>query len=280
MINNILTCIKTLLQQTKNPNLETIPLMIGAEVENLIEETPSDANLLTDEVIDAIDKIWQDPSIQKVYEQRSKFQLVDNAGYFLNRMQLLKEQKMIPNLQDILHIRVRTTGIAETNFKIGETKFQMMDVGGQRNERKKWIHCFDHVTAVIFVTALSEYDQMLAEVDKVNRMDESISLFAEICNSRWFRDAGMILFLNKRDLFEKKIQLVPLSVCQSFSDFDGPQNSYDAAILYIQDKFLERTQRLVYTHITCATDTKHIEIVFNVVKETIIRNALKTYGLM
>ena len=36
----------------------------------------------------------------------------------------------------------------------------MFDVGGQRNERRKWIHCFDNVTAVIFVTAISEYDQV------------------------------------------------------------------------------------------------------------------------
>jgi len=35
------------------------------------------------------------------------------------------------------------------------------DVGGQRNERKKWIHCFQDVTAVCFVVALSEYDQMV-----------------------------------------------------------------------------------------------------------------------
>ena len=46
----------------------------------------------------------------------------------------------------------------------------MYDVGGQRNERKKWIHCFDGVTAVIFVVGLSEYDQALLEDDSANRM--------------------------------------------------------------------------------------------------------------
>lgn len=39
----------------------------------------------------------------------------------------------------------------------------MFDVGGQRSERKKWIHCFDAVTSIIFCVALSEYDQVLLE---------------------------------------------------------------------------------------------------------------------
>jgi len=39
----------------------------------------------------------------------------------------------------------------------------MVDVGGQRSERRKWIHCFENVTSIIFLVALSEYDQILFE---------------------------------------------------------------------------------------------------------------------
>ena len=60
----------------------------------------------------------------------------------------------------------------------------MFDVGGQRNERKKWIHCFDGVQAIIFVAAISEYDQALFEDRETNRMTEALNLFAEIANSR------------------------------------------------------------------------------------------------
>lgn len=52
-----------------------------------------------------------------------------------------------------------------------------MDVGGQRSERRKWIHCFDSVNSVIFLVAMSEYDQFLYEVNEV-------SLFGEICTSQ------------------------------------------------------------------------------------------------
>merc|ERR1719174_3577782 len=60
------------------------------------------------------------------------------------------------------YARVRTSGIVTERYCIEGSTFEMYDVGGQRNERKKWIHCFDNVTAVIFVAALSEYDQVLS----------------------------------------------------------------------------------------------------------------------
>ena len=50
----------------------------------------------------------------------------------------------------------------------------------QQNERKKWIHCFEDVTAVLCICSLSEYDEMMFEVDSQNRMSEALSLFEEI----------------------------------------------------------------------------------------------------
>src|SRR6266702_4436182 len=73
----------------------------------------------------------------------------------------------MPTDQDILRSRVKTTGITETAFKIGELTYKLFDVGGQRSERKKWIHCFENVTALVFLVSLSEYDQMLYEDESV-----------------------------------------------------------------------------------------------------------------
>ena len=78
------------------------------------------------------------------------------------------------------------------------------DVGGQRNERRKWIHCFDNVDCVVFVASLSEFDQHLYEDETKNRLEEALELFAQISNSKWFASTALILFLNKKDLFEKK----------------------------------------------------------------------------
>lgn len=95
----------------------------------------------------------------------------------------------------------------------------MFDVGGQRSERKKWIHCFENVTSIIFCVALSEYDQMLLEENGTNRMMESLTLFDSVINSRWFQRTSIILFLNKVDLFKAKLHKVPLR--HYFPDYSG-----------------------------------------------------------
>lgn len=80
----------------------------------------------------------------------------------------------LPTDQDILRSRVKTTGITETMFRVGELTYRLFDVGGQRSERKKWIHCFENVTALVFLVSLSEYDQMLYEDESVVRRFASI----------------------------------------------------------------------------------------------------------
>jgi len=78
------------------------------------------------------------------------------------------------------------------------TPYSMFDVGGQRDERRKWIQCFNDVTAIIFVTACSSYNMVLREDPSQNRLRESLDLFKSIWNNRWLRTISVILFLNKQ----------------------------------------------------------------------------------
>ena len=157
----------------------------------------------------------------------------------------------------------------------------MIDVGGQRSERKKWFRCFEGVTAIIFCSSLSEYDLVLEEDDQVNRMVESMKLFESICNNKWFVNTSVILFLNKRDIFAEKIQRTPITIC--FADYEGP-STYDDSTSYIKMKFENLNRKKgykedIYTHLTCAIDTKNIQWVFSDVTDIIIRNALEECGL-
>ena len=111
----------------------------------------------------------------------------------------------------------------------------MLDAGGQRSERKKWIHCFEDITAVLFVLAISEYDQNLFEDERVNRMHESIVLFDSLCNSKWFANTPFILFLNKIDIFENKIKKNPLK--NYFPDYDDKPDDTNEAIKFFETNF-------------------------------------------
>ena len=111
--------------------------------------------------------------------------------------------------------------------------FRMLDVGGQRSERKKWIHCFDEAKAVIFIAALSDYDLFLFEDPTVNRMRESIRLFGSIANNRWFIAASMILFLNKSDIYTQKLQKGATSIAVCFPTFEGNPLDYEETTTFI-----------------------------------------------
>jgi GTPase SAR1 family protein len=107
--------------------------------------------------------LWQDGGVQKAVARASEFHLLDSAPYFLEAAERILVPSYEPTTQDILRSRIATTGIIETEFLIDKLLFRMYDVGGQRGERKKWIHCFENVTAIMFIASLSEYDQVLAE---------------------------------------------------------------------------------------------------------------------
>jgi len=244
-------------------------------VRRMPQDTPLDSSN-----VEPLKRLWKDPGIQHTYGNRSGFQINDSAAYFFERLDAISAKDYFPTEMDVLRSRVRTLGIVESCFEIDGNKFRMFDVGGQRNERKKWIHCFENVTAVLFVGVLSEYDQTLYEDNTVNRMVETLVLFEDACNSHWFKKTAIILFLNKRDLFEDKIRRVPLTACPVFQGYSGPQD-YDSGVTAIEEVFLQRSGgRKIYCHVTCATDTGNVAAVFLAVKDITIRRALGDAGLV
>ncbi|CAB1108747.1 unnamed protein product [Ectocarpus sp. CCAP 1310/34] len=231
----------------------------------------------------AIQDVWSDPAMLRVWERRAEYQIVESVKYFFNEMERIKQDDYVATQQDVLYSRVRTSGIVTERYEIDGSTFEMYDVGGQRNERKKWIHCFDNVTAVIFVAALSEYDQCLFEDASTNRMTEAMDLFNEICNNRFFSESSMILFLNKKDLFAEKIQRVDIKSVEKWADFTGEPRDEEAGKAYFLSLFLKVNQnpeREVYHHVTCATDTENVNFVFNSCKDVILRSNLKDSGFV
>ena len=99
---------------------------------------------------------WWSPILHITIHAKGLFSFFIDIGRFFQR-------SFLPSNQDILRARLRTTGITETHFYLAPLQYRMFDVGGQRSKRRKWIHCFENVNALLFVVAISGYDQCLAE---------------------------------------------------------------------------------------------------------------------
>lgn len=211
----------------------------------------------------------------------------------------------VPQIEDILRVRKATTDILDYTFDIKGTTFQFLDVGGQRSERRKWVNCFENITSMLYITSLSDYDLDITEDElklsntsssvKINRMKESIDLFHTIMkwkkkefqpenaeskkpvkDSLLFEDVAIILFLNKIDLFADKFHQSSLKTC--FPDYEDC--SMDDSKNFVANKFLGNERKdNTYHHFTYALDTKHVEVVISVVKDTILQTLAKSMAL-
>jgi len=130
--------------------------------------------------------------------------------------------------------------------------------------------CFPDVTALIFCVALSGYNLKCAEDNETNRLLEDIQLFGEIVNSKWFVNTPIILFLNKSDLFKLKIEQ-KINIDIAFPEFNGDLD-FDICIDFITNeciKLVKNTEKDIYVHTTCATNTNNIEAVWEATHDII-----------
>ncbi|KAL0481888.1 guanine nucleotide-binding protein subunit alpha [Acrasis kona] len=212
-----------------------------------------------------IKELWRDPGIQKTFKHRHLFQLDETSPYYFEALNRVGVWDYVPTEEDVLKSRVKTTGIVESSFVSGNKHIIITDTGGQRNERKKWIHCFDGVTTIMFFINLAEYEMKCYEDDETNRMLESLQLFEEVVNSARFKNTPIILVLNKMDLLREVIKTRPLS--NLFRDYkDG--NNPDAAIDHIRRKYEQknRSERPIYTVLT--NSSGRLKLDTNIVRET------------
>ncbi|KAF7666470.1 hypothetical protein LDENG_00106620 [Lucifuga dentata] len=275
---NIFTAMQAMIQAM---NILQIPYQYQhnkAHASMVSEVIVENVTTFTNPYVDALKSLWSDSGILECYSRKREYQLSDSAKYYLNDLERIADATYVPTQQDILRVRVPTTGIMEYSFDLENVVFRMVDVGGQRSERRKWIHCFEKVTSIIFLVALSEYDQVLVESVNENRMEESKALFHTIITYEWFEKSSIILFLNKIDLLEEKIMFSHL--VDYFPEYDGPQRDVKAGCEFIFNMFADNVKKMIYYHFTCATDTDNIRFVFRAVKDHILQENLEDYNLV
>ncbi|XP_036993816.1 guanine nucleotide-binding protein subunit alpha-12 isoform X3 [Artibeus jamaicensis] len=200
----------------------------------------------------------------------------ESVRYFLDNLDRIGQLNYIPSKQDILLARKATKGIVEHDFVIKKIPFKMVDVGGQRSQRQKWFQCFDGITSILFMVSSSEYDQVLMEDRRTNRLVESMNIFETIANNKLFFNVSIILFLNKTDLLVEKVKGV--SIRKHFPDFQGDPHRLEDVQRFLVQSFDRRRRsrsKPLFHHFTTAIDTENIRFVFHAVKDTILQENLK-----
>jgi len=238
---NALQCMNILAEQLHSHDLE-FELPESKEYSRLLKTAEElslndDDNHFTKEVANAIDFLWsKEPAIKKIWEKRNDFWIMDAAYYYFDNVLRFIDDDFELTEEDYVMSRIMTTGIISTEINSPPLKFTVIDVGGQRNERRKWLHCFDNVNALLYIVNLNGYNSVLYEDNSVNRMQECFNLFKQTANNEIFKNTPIFLLFNKKDLFEEKIRTESINICEEFSDYTGSGELMDS-LNFIEKKF-------------------------------------------
>jgi len=243
---------------------------------------PGFLNQFTSQIWEDVKELWRDKSIQETFDFNHRYTLDDSTQYFLDKIDTLAAKDYQPTDQDILKSRVKTSAIIEKEMDFKGNCYRLVDVGGQRSERRKWAHCFVDITALVFFVAISEYDQTLRESNEIKRLDESFRVFKEIINNKYFSNKPVILIFNKMDIFKEKFKKRHLS--KYFEDFQSDGTEKDA-VEFLKKKFIaldlsKPAKRQIYFRDAVAIDSEVFRPVFEAMLEYVLHESLQSAGFI
>ncbi|KAK7678986.1 hypothetical protein QCA50_017929 [Cerrena zonata] len=233
-------------------------------------------------------QLWDDPVVQGVLKKRG-VRLQDMPGFFLNDASRIAQPNYEPSDDDIVRARLRTLGVEEHRFTMESgaypgSEWYIYDVGGSRSMRPHWIPYFDDVQAIIFLAPLA-FNLMLEEDSKVNRLEDSISLWRQICKNKLLEKTTMILFLNKMDILQATLA-AGIMVKRYVPSYGDLPNDVTHVVKYFRDKFRgyhkrdSPQQRPFYWHETSVIDTRATSIILVGVREGILRAHLQSVNVI
>ncbi|KAJ7483231.1 guanine nucleotide binding protein, alpha subunit [Mycena latifolia] len=234
--------------------------------------------------------MWRDPNVrQRLREKRLR--LEESSGFYLDEIPRITAKKYIPTDADVLKARMKTMGVVEHTFSISSgsnrgVQWRIYDVGGSKSLRAAWLPYFDDVNAIIFLAPISAFDQVLAEDPRVNRLEDSMLLWQAVVSSKLLAKVNIVLFLNKCDLLQAKLE-AGVRLSHHITSYGDRPNDYDSVSKYFRNEFgalhdavTPNEERELYIYLTAVTDQRRTATIISNVRDIIIKGNLKTVKLV
>ncbi|KIO34480.1 hypothetical protein M407DRAFT_209628 [Tulasnella calospora MUT 4182] len=238
-----------------------------------------------------VETLYAHQAVKSLIKKR-KLRLEESSTFFLANLERIAVSDYMPTDDDILHARLRTMGVVEHHFEVpvnGGSKmypWRLYDVGGARGQRPTWVPYFEDATAIIFLAPISAFDQYLEEDQRTNRVDDSLQLFTLICSNPLLKNCHLVLFLNKTDVLQKKLE-AGVRVKKYITSYGGRPNDYEHVSNYFLAHFKQvhrknnvDTKRELYTHLTSVVDTRSTRQIIVNVRDAIFRDHLKESSML
>ncbi|KAJ3476224.1 hypothetical protein NLI96_g11307 [Meripilus lineatus] len=184
--------------------------------------------------------LWNDGAVKELIRRR-RVKLEDSTPYFFENVDRIARRNYDPSDSDVLRARLRTLGVQEHRITFENSmdygrEWIIYDVGGSRTSRSAWLPYFDDAHAVLFLAPISCFDEHLNEDPKINRLQDSFVLWKSIVSSRLLTRTTIILFMNKYDLLQKKLES-GVKVNRFLTSYADRENKASTVAKYLRSKF-------------------------------------------
>lgn len=241
---------------------------------------------MNDYSIQVIKTFCRNLDIKRLLSKDSDFEFVPTMKYML-RIGLDKFTDMTrhPTIEDVLHSRQFTSGFNKVRFRYESNCYiTLIDVGGQRPEREKWVSVVNsEIQCILYFASLVDYKITKGGDTPINRLQESIELFVKIMTDPIFEDIPVIILLNKMDLFPEKLKMDPLN--ETYSNYKGSTiaeaQEFISSLFFdaIKNKKIMCQINKVKVKFICSYNSNSIKDIINYVKNNIFEKRVKMSGM-
>jgi len=232
--------------------------------------------------------LWANETIKTLWEAHKDAIFLGPMDWFFDKVDDVCKDDWNPTEDDILRCRQRTLG-ASTNLIYAEKAFwEFIDVGGQQPEREKWEKVMENnvLHGIIFFVAADEYDTVDSSVGSpITKINLAKMIWRDLFKKCAIdmQSTSLMLFFNKVDIFAEYVSdKTRFAAFQKRYPAYKGKNGTDESLQFLKEEFMEGldTKVTVKTHFNCALDTDAMKMVWNNVREHIIKSRLQASGLL